>query len=350
MQPRARSGFEVAIICALPLEADAVRELFGECYDDDGDQYGKQSGDPNSYTTGMMGKHHVVLAYMLGMGKVSAASVAASLKISFNRIRLALVVGICGAIPFTQKGVEIVLGDVIISNAVIEYDFGGQYSDGFQRKSGLKDTLGRPDQEIRSILNKLETRRSREQLRKKLLQYLDHFQKQPEIMAGYPGAKQDRLFDALYRYMHHQHPSFRYCLCAEAKSYSHPICEEALNSDCESLGCKGNLIVRQQRDLSTPKPLVHIGMIASASAVVKSAEHRDQIAKEENVIAFEMEGAGVWDNLPCVIIKVVCDYADSHKNKEWQNYAAATGASAAKAFLDFWIPYIPTEEARKKGA
>ncbi len=29
------------------------------------------------------------------------------------------------------------------------------------------------------------------------------------------------------------------------------------------------------------------------SSVMKSSEHRDQIAKEHNIIAFEMEGAGV---------------------------------------------------------
>jgi nucleoside phosphorylase len=71
---------------------------------------------------------------------------------------------------------------------------------------------------------------------------------------------------------------------------------------------------------------------------MKSGQHRDEIAKREKVIGFEMEGAGVWDNIPCIIIKGVCDYADSHKNKSWQAYAAATGASAAKAFLEYWMP------------
>lgn len=67
---------------------------------------------------------------------------------------------------------------------------------------------------------------------------------------------------------------------------------------------------------------------------MKSGEYRDKVAVKEGVIGFEMEGAGVWDNVLCVIIKGVCDYVDSHKNKRWQAYAAATGASAAKAFLE----------------
>ena len=68
---------------------------------------------------------------------------------------------------------------------------------------------------------------------------------------------------------------------------------------------------------------------------MKSGEHRDRIISKERVIGFEMEGAGVWDNVSCIIIKGVCDYADSHKNKTWQAYAAATGASTAKAFLQY---------------
>ncbi|KAL1852337.1 hypothetical protein Plec18170_006065 [Paecilomyces lecythidis] len=86
------------------------------------------------------------------------------------------------------------------------------------------------------------------------------------------------------------------------------------------------------------RPSVYTGTIASADTVMKSGEHRNQVAQEEGIIAFEMEGAGVWDNLPCIIIKGVCDYADSSKNKMWQDYAAATAASGAKAFLEYWTP------------
>jgi nucleoside phosphorylase len=71
---------------------------------------------------------------------------------------------------------------------------------------------------------------------------------------------------------------------------------------------------------------------------MKSGEHRDRLVQSEGVVGFEMEGAGVWDNISCIIIKGVCDYADSHKNKAWQAYAAVTGAAAAKSFLECWEP------------
>jgi nucleoside phosphorylase len=66
---------------------------------------------------------------------------------------------------------------------------------------------------------------------------------------------------------------------------------------------------------------------------MKSGEDRDEIAAREKVTGFEMKGAGVWDEFPCVVIKGVCDYADSHKNKKWQGYASAAAAAYMKAFL-----------------
>ncbi|EEU34822.1 uncharacterized protein NECHADRAFT_9735, partial [Fusarium vanettenii 77-13-4] len=67
---------------------------------------------------------------------------------------------------------------------------------------------------------------------------------------------------------------------------------------------------------------------------MKSERQRDEIAKRENTIAFEMEGAAVWETFPCLVIKGACDYADSRKTKSFQRYAAATAAACTRAFLD----------------
>lgn len=340
MPPTTRVEFEVAIICALPLEASAVVDLFDEHYDDEHDIYGKQEGDSNAYSTGRIGQHDIVLAHMPGMGKSSAANVASGLRSSFTGIKLALIVGICGAVPIPSPNNPIILGDVIISNSVIEFDFGRQYPDHFERKSGTKDTLGRPNSDIRALLNKLEVRHVREKLGEKILQNLANLREKIDT-ARYPGVNQDRLFEATHRHMHRGKFFSRDCLCSMARSHSDPVCKKASESSCDVLEC--NLLAvlenparRKRLDAEAPTPLVHIGTIGSASTVMKSAEHRDLIAQRDNIIGFEMEGAGVWDNLPCIIIKGVCDYADSHKNKHWQDYAAATAASAAKAFLDYW--------------
>ncbi|KAL7791173.1 hypothetical protein V8C43DRAFT_322515 [Trichoderma afarasin] len=46
-----------------------------------------------------------------------------------------------------------------------------------------------------------------------------------------------------------------------------------------------------------------------------------------------MEAAGLMNDFPCVVIRGIADYSDSHKNEKWQDYAAATAAACAKALL-----------------
>jgi nucleoside phosphorylase len=331
MRPSSRNDFTIAIICGLTLEADAVEALFDETYDRLSRVYKKQPGDDNAYINGKIGAHNVVLCYMPGIGNGSAAGVASSLKVSYTGIQIALVVGICGGVPYPSTEEQIFLGDVIISDAVVEYDFGRQCPGGFQRKTDVKDTLGRPNREIRALLAGLKASRARGEFQNKMIQYL-HIIQQSETKWRRPNITDDILFNASYQHKHHGPVLSSGCLCFDGNSLDN-VCREAQETICGSLGCDENQISRRrQLDNLT----VHIGTIATADTVMKSGGHRDDLAKSERVIGFEMEGGGVWDTVPCIIIKGVCDYADSHKNKVWQPYAAATGASAAKSILEYW--------------
>ncbi|EXL69045.1 hypothetical protein FOPG_14955 [Fusarium oxysporum f. sp. conglutinans race 2 54008] len=316
-RPSDRRGFEIAIICALTLEADAIEALFDHHWEDDGLPFDKEPGDPNAYSIGVIGRFNVVLAYMPGMGKVNAATVAANCGKSFPSIKLALVVGICGIVPFGPAKDESILGDVIISNGVIQYDFGRRRPEDFIRKDTLLDVLGRPNLEIRGVLAKLKALRYRRRLTAKIEAYLKILQQDQDLCAEYPGTTEDRLFEASYRHADDQR-------------------------SCEQVGCNGELVSRSRLStIDVPlRPAIHFGLIASGDTVMQSGEDRDRLASTEDVIAFEMEGAGVWDSFPCIIIKGGCDYADSHKSKVWQRYAAATAAACAKAFLDFWTPSV----------
>jgi hypothetical protein len=51
-----------------------------------------------------------------------------------------------------------------------------------------------------------------------------------------------------------------------------------------------------------------------------------------------MEAAGLMISFPCLVIRGICDYADSHKNKTWQPYAAGTAAAYAKEMLSVILP------------
>lgn len=88
--PTSRHDFEIAIICALPLEADAVTAMFDKRWDSK--IYGKMIGDTNTYSTGAIGQHNVVLIHLPNMGKVAAATGAASLHTSYEGVLLHLVI------------------------------------------------------------------------------------------------------------------------------------------------------------------------------------------------------------------------------------------------------------------
>jgi nucleoside phosphorylase len=89
---------------------------------------------------------------------------------------------------------------------------------------------------------------------------------------------------------------------------------------------------------------VHYGTIASGNQVMRSAAERDRVSAElGGVLCFEMEAAGLMNSFPSLVIRGICDYADSHKNKRWQPYAAATAAACAKEVLSV----IPPAEVAK---
>jgi nucleoside phosphorylase len=66
---------------------------------------------------------------------------------------------------------------------------------------------------------------------------------------------------------------------------------------------------------------------------------RDKLSAElGGVLCFELEAAGLMNSFPCLVVRGVCDYADSHKNKRWQFYAAGTAAAYAKEILSVIPP------------
>lgn len=321
-----RLAFEVAIICALVEEYDAIEAILDDRYDVDA--YNKGEGDPNRYKAGKMGASNVLLSLLPGMGKERAASGSASFRTSFPDIELCLLVGICAGVARNKQKKDILLGDVIISTSLVQSDFGRQAKDGITRKDTIGDNFGRPSKEIRCLLLELQTRKIGEQLRANTVAALKNLSRTRQAW-NYPGREKDILFEAEYDHKHHV-PG----LC-EACDGDH-ACELAQTASCEFLKCDTTKAVERQTVQEDQLPSIHFGAFSSADQVIRSSKHRDAMNAADGVIGFEMEGAGVWDNFPTVIIKGVCDYADSHKNKKFQPYAAATAAACSKAFLIEW--------------
>jgi nucleoside phosphorylase len=122
----------------------------------------------------------------------------------------------------------------------------------------------------------------------------------------YQGKENDRLFKA---------------------SYFHTRGKACNNCD------RAEEVVRGDREGSEPE--IHYGLIASGDTVVKDAAFRDAIVEDVGgeCICFEMEAAGLMNDFPCLVIRGISDYADSHKNDLWQKYAAAVASAYAKEFL-----------------
>lgn len=82
---------------------------------------------------------------------------------------------------------------------------------------------------------------------------------------------------------------------------------------------------------------------------MKNGIRRDETAQELNVLCFEMEASGLMGHFPCFVIRGICDYADSHKNNQWQEYAAAVAAAYVKELLSE-IPDTSIKSADTRGS
>ncbi|CAG8356082.1 unnamed protein product [Penicillium salamii] len=280
----------------------------------------------NDYTLGRIGKHNVVIATLpMGeYGTISAALVADSMMQSFPNIRIVLMVGIGGGVPSRKHDIR--LGDVVVSvpsdgrGGVVQYDFGKAIQGQEFKPTGF---LGQPPTVLRTALNGLKAYYEVEghQIKDTINAILE---KKPRLRKNYrePDLASDRLYQS-----HIVHP---------------------VDGDlpCDS-NCSDDLLVsRPPRTEEDDNPEIHYGLIASANRLMKDALARDQLAAQMDVLCFEMEAAGLMNNFPCLVIRGICDYSDSHKNKVWQGYAAMTAAAYAKDLLNRIAPWHVEQEAK----
>jgi nucleoside phosphorylase len=327
----------VAIICALPIEAAAVTALFDEQW-----HHGaldKAKTDTNQYSVGSIADCVVVLAHMPAMGKAAAATVAVHLRSSFRYLKLVLLVGICGGAPKPpgKAADELFLGDVVVSTGVVQYDLGRRFSDRFVRKATPKDNLSRLSVEADSVLARLRTDQAKEEFGRSVSRHLAALQDRLGSKAVHPGRSKDRLFQPDYLHKHREPAECSDCAVSAAAA-----CDRAMERTCEELGCgqQPSDFVSRCRPADTLQPAVHFGLFGSGDTVMRSGRDRDEIAAQNGgVMAFEMEAAGMWEIMraaSCLVVKSICDYSDSHKNKMFQGYAAAVAAATAKSLLQSW--------------
>ncbi|KAH8719449.1 hypothetical protein GQ44DRAFT_775372 [Phaeosphaeriaceae sp. PMI808] len=305
-----RGDYSVGWVCALPVELTAAQVLLDEEHQD----LPRSHDDANIYTLGRIGEHNVVIACLPAgqTGTNSAAVVAKQMKSTFRAIQLGLMVGIGGGVPSAEEDIR--LGDIVVSQpgkghgGVIQFDFGKSKPNEFER-TGFLNT---PPQILLSAVSKLRANHDRG--KSDLVTHISKLGKLPGY--GRENTGDDILFEG---------------------SYSH-----VEGNNCVSC-VNARKVQRKARTEATPK--VHYGTIASANQVMRDGRTRDRTSSEfGGVLCFEMEAAGLMNSFPCLVIRGICDYADSHKNKRWQAYAAGTAAAYAKELL----LVIPTANVVKR--
>ena len=316
-------SYTVGWICAISTEYVAAQAFLDERHEPP--EY-VSTNDNNDYTLGRVGKHNVVIAVLPDgeYGTASAASVARDMLHSFPNVRIGLMVGIGGGAP-SQKH-DIRLGDIVVSaprdgkGGVFQYDFGKTIQDQSFRSTGFLD---QPPVVLRAAVNGLKAQYESEghQLEEAINGILD---KNRRLRKKYqrPNPSSDRLYRS---------------------TFPHPPNDE---TSCAAVCGDDHLIPRPERTEDEDNPAIHYGLIASANQLMKDALVRDTLVAEKDILCFEMEAAGLTNHFPYLVIRGICDYADSHKSKVWQGYAAMVAAAYAKGLL-YRIPPNKVEAERK---
>ncbi|KFA74126.1 hypothetical protein S40288_08175 [Stachybotrys chartarum IBT 40288] len=302
-EPNPFAKYKVAIICAIEFEMSAFRYML----DAEHPSLPRKEGDSNIYILGELQHHNIVLACLPGsQGKGSAAIVVTHLVRTFPCIEWRFMVGIGGGVPSAKHDIR--LGDVVVSmpegchGGVVQYDLGKDTGGKF----GLKGFLTPPPPLLRSAVLKM---RSDHRLRdSKVNEFLSGMLQRGQRLSIYqrPPDHTDVLFRTEY-------------------------CHGLQKSTCEECDHQ-QMVQRPSRKFQAPE--IHYGLIASGDRVIRSAANRNEIIREiGDILCFEMEAAGLATEHSCIIIRGISDYSDSHKNDEWQHYAAATAAACAKELL-----------------
>jgi nucleoside phosphorylase len=308
MKKLGHKDYQVCWICPLDIERTAAEAMLDEKHES---LPSSSQEDSNIYTLGRIGIHNIAIAGLPVGDSVSMANAAKDMKYTFPAMRVVLLVGIGGG----SGTKHIRLGDIVIGypdrkhNGVVQLDPDrvnptSTNPDGLE----LKNTLNRPRDLFLNVVKALQSKHQglSNDEEPGFVTFLNKaIEARPRMRARYPGADEDRLFEP---------------------TYEHPGAEVT----CES--CNHESIVPRSSRPNT-EPEIHTGLIASVTSVRRDSLTRDKLRQKFNILCFEMEAAGVMNNFPCLVIRGISDYSDSHKNDIWQPYAALAAAAYAKEWL-----------------
>ncbi|KAK0262089.1 hypothetical protein LTS09_003513 [Friedmanniomyces endolithicus] len=327
---RVHDDYTVAWICPLEVEQIAATAMLDEQHP----RLSQPANDHNAYALGSIYGHNVVIAGLPLAGNTSAATVVAQMRNTFQQLRFGLLVGIGGGVPTRTDNGYIRLGHVVVSkptaqhSGAVQYDHGKAEAGAFRRTGFLAppptvllNAAQRlsvtcalaPADPVVSHLRRIDT--SKRQLRR----------------YKHPGPNKDHLYQPDYVHLNRD-LSCQKCGCDTSKIVVRKVDDSDGESDVEEdSGDAGEYVV------------VHRGTIAAGEKVMRNGIERDQLAKENGLLCFEMEAVGALNDFPCLVIRGISDYSDSHKNDKWHGYAAAVAAAYARELF----AHMPVDEVKQ---
>ncbi|KAL9105844.1 MAG: hypothetical protein Q9227_009052 [Pyrenula ochraceoflavens] len=307
-----RNDYAVGWVCALPIEVAAAKATLDHIHGNLPPDW--NSDDNNNYILGSLQGHNVVVAYPNSgvYGKTSVADVATQLHASYTSIRFNLMVGIAGGVPDTKEDIR--LGDVVVSKStagwpgVVQYAVNRERTEDQFVRSRASD---QPTPLLLTAMGKAETAAVFDE--SKMSRYISEIVQKDPVTFSHPGPEQDVLFEPDYDH-------------ATIES------EESGCSHCDP----DRIRPRQPREVQDP--MVHYGLIASSHHLTRDGAIRDKFAHKHGILCFETGATGLRDAAQYLVVRGICDYADSHRSELWHAYAAATATAYVKEILSF----IPT--------
>ncbi|KAJ5152638.1 nucleoside phosphorylase domain-containing protein [Penicillium canariense] len=326
MPPRTLSHEAYRVGWISPLEVEQIAAML--MLDEEHKPLPQMPADHNVYKLGSINNHNVVIAGLHQPGNCPAATVVAQMRMTFPNLRYGLLVGIGGGVPIKTDNGMIQLGHIVVSkptsthSGVIQYDHGRAREGHFERIG----TLTPPPVALLNAAQSLSVQRAIVD-RDPIWEDIKRTQTSRRRLSRFisPGITNDHLHQS--DYIHQQ-----------------------AGVSCEDGGCDpGQRIERAMDNSEEPFIVVHRGTIASGELVVKDAKLRDRLGKQHGLLCFEMEAAGALANFPCLVIRGISDYCDSHKNDQWHGYAAAVAAAYARR-LFFHLPIEVTQKLQRDSA
>ncbi|KAI4733960.1 hypothetical protein E4T50_15485 [Aureobasidium sp. EXF-12298] len=296
--------YTVGWICAIKPEFVAAQEFLDEEHEPPSYIASK---DNNSYALGRMHHHNVAIAMLPDgeYGLSSAAVVARDMLHTFPNIRIGMMVGIGGG-----------------NSGVFEYDFGKTIQ---EHEFTYTKHLDQPPPSVRAAVGRVQA--DFERKGHNIREVVQTIVEKNKRLRKY--RRPDPSKDVLY-HSDIVHP------------YGSDVCATACGTSPERHVSRPN----RDEDEGEDDPVIHYGLIASANQLMKDANIRDRLAADKGVLCFEMEAAGLMNHFPCLVVRGICDYSDTHKNDNWHGYSAMTAAAYAVEVLRRLPPNKVEAEAK----